>query len=196
MHTPPPYVDSHVRQIKSITDERLQLLDAYGVGYTTVALTVPSIQGNYNKEEAEAHATEVNDYTIDKIKDRRKNFGAFACLSMHDPAQAAQKLRRCVTWLGFHGALLCNFQHSGLEGETYLFYDQPPYDVFWEACMELDVPLYTSWCALQCTQEAIVHRGVNTWSASAQLRQRCLPPPSRHRQQRRFRPPPIGQDHC
>jgi len=142
LYIAPPDIERYLRQIKSITDERLELSDKYGIGYTIVSLTVPGIQGIYEKEEAEKHATEVNNYIAEKIKDHRNKLGAFACLSMHDPAQAAQELRRCVNELGFHGSLLCDFQHAGPDGETYLFYDQPQYDVFWQACVDLDVPLY------------------------------------------------------
>lgn len=68
--------------------------------------------------------------------------GAFACLSMHEPKQAGQELRRCVQELGCHGALLCDFQHSGPNGETYLYYDQLTYDEFWKVFTELDLPSY------------------------------------------------------
>ncbi|KAI9924617.1 hypothetical protein AWENTII_009707 [Aspergillus wentii] len=63
---------------------------------------------------------------------------------MHDPVQAGEELCRCVKELGFHGVLLCNFQHAGPDGETYLFYDPSQYDAFWKVLteLELDVPLY------------------------------------------------------
>lgn len=132
----------YMRQIKSITDERLEVSDKHGIGYTICSLTVPGIQGITDKAEAEKHATEVNDYIGNAIKNHRDKLGAFACLSMHDPAQAAGELRRTVTQYGFHGALLCDFQHSGPDGNDYLFYDLPQYDVFWQECVDLDVPLY------------------------------------------------------
>ncbi|KAF2199153.1 amidohydrolase 2 [Delitschia confertaspora ATCC 74209] len=138
----PPDLDRYMRQIKSLTDERVKVSDMHGIGYTIVSLTVPGIQGIFDKDKAEKHATEVNDYIGTQIQSHRDRLGAFACLSMHDPKQAADELRRCVKEYGFHGALLNNFQHAGPGGETYLFYDQPAYDVFWKAMVELDVPLY------------------------------------------------------
>lgn len=84
----------------------------------------------------------MNNYIHDQIKDHRNKLGAFAALSMHDPVQAGKELRRCVKELGFHGALLNDFQHAGPDGETFLFYDQPAYDSFWKVCVELDVPVY------------------------------------------------------
>ncbi|KAF4212906.1 hypothetical protein CNMCM8980_000259 [Aspergillus fumigatiaffinis] len=88
----------------------------------------------------------VSDYPTnmvsEHIKEHRDHLGAFACLSMHDPVQAGQELRRCVRELGFHGLLLCDSQHAGPNGETYLFYGQPQYDAFWKVLTELDVALY------------------------------------------------------
>jgi 2,3-dihydroxybenzoate decarboxylase len=132
----------YMRQIHDINDERVRLSNAHGIGYTIISLTVPGIQGISDKALAEKTATETNDWAADKIKNNRDRMGAFACLSMHDPKQAGQELRRCVQELGFHGALLCDFQHSGPNGETYLYYDQPVYDEFWKVLTELDVPLY------------------------------------------------------
>lgn len=132
----------YMRQICDIHDERLQISNAHGIGYTVVSLTVPGIQGITDKDEAEKTATETNNWVADQVKGHRDRLGAFACLSMHDPEQAGQELRRCVQELGFHGALVCDFQHAGPGGDTYLFYDQPQYDAFWKALTELDVPLY------------------------------------------------------
>jgi 2,3-dihydroxybenzoate decarboxylase len=134
--------DRYMRQISDLNNERVRLADEHGIGYTIVSLTVPGIQGMSDKAQAEKRATEINNWAAEKIKSQPKKLGAFACLSMHDPKQAGEELRRCVKDLGFHGALLCNFQHAGNNGETYLFYDQPEYDAFWKVCQELDVPVY------------------------------------------------------
>ena len=62
-----------------------------------------------------------------------KRFAGFCVLSMHDPVQAAQELRRSVTELGLKGAIINDFQSAGVDGETMLMYDQPEYDPFWAA---------------------------------------------------------------
>ncbi|KAB8235571.1 amidohydrolase family protein [Aspergillus alliaceus] len=142
LYIAPTDLDRYLLQIKSITDERLQISNAHGIGYTIISLTVPGIQGITDKSAAEKQAHEVNDYIADMIKPHRDRLGAFAALSMHDSVQAGQELRRCVTELGFHGALLNDIQHAGVDGETYLFYDQPEYDEFWRVAVELDVPVY------------------------------------------------------
>ncbi len=62
---------------------------------------------------------------------------------MHDPAQAASELRRCMTEKkGFVGAILNDFQSAGEDGQEMLFFDQPEYDVFWAAAAELGAPVY------------------------------------------------------
>lgn len=122
--------DRYRRQIKSITGERVEVSDANGIGYTIVSLTVPGIQGITDPAEAEKYATECNNYIANEIKDHRDRLGAFACLSMHNSEQAAIELERCVKDFGFHGAFVNDFQHAVSDGETYLYYDQPAYDVF------------------------------------------------------------------
>ncbi|KAJ5745075.1 amidohydrolase-like protein 2 [Penicillium odoratum] len=142
LYIAPPDLERYMRQIKSISGERLKVSDAHGIGYTICSLTVPGIQGITDPKTAEKHATVVNDYIHKETKDHRDRLGAFAALSMHDPVQAGKELTRCVKDLGFHGALLNDVQHAGPDGETYLFYDQPAYDAFWKVVCELDVPIY------------------------------------------------------
>ncbi|KAI9839003.1 MAG: hypothetical protein M1819_004211 [Sarea resinae] len=134
--------ERYLRQIVDINSERVRLADEHGIGYTIVSHTVPGIQGIADQAAAEKKATEVNNYVAEKIKAHPDKLGAFAALSLHDPAQAAKELRRAVRELGFHGALVNDYQHAGPKGETYLFYDQPAYDVFWETVQDLDVPVY------------------------------------------------------
>ncbi|TFK52402.1 amidohydrolase 2 [Heliocybe sulcata] len=87
-------------------------------------------------------ATIANDYLYENIKNNTERFGGFAALSMHDPAQAAAELNRTVTKYGFVGALLNDYQQSGADNSTLLFYDQPEYDVLWQMATDLDVPIY------------------------------------------------------
>jgi 2,3-dihydroxybenzoate decarboxylase len=142
LYIAPHDLDRYLRQIKSITDERVAISDKHGIGYTVVSLTVPGIQGISDQGEAEKEASRCNEYIYNAIKDHRDRLGAFAALSMHDPVQAGEELRRCVKEYGFHGALINDIQHAGKDGETFLFYDQPKYDAFWNVVQELDVPVY------------------------------------------------------
>jgi 2,3-dihydroxybenzoate decarboxylase len=73
-------------------------------------------------------------YLADKI--------SHSTLSMHDPGEAAAELRRTVTQFGFKGALVNDTQRAGPDGDDMIFYDNKEWDVFWQTCVELDVPLY------------------------------------------------------
>jgi len=100
-------------------------------------------QGITDREKAEAQATLANDRLEIEVMKNPTRFAAFAALSMHDPKQAAEELTRCMTKKqGFVGALLNDFQSSGPDGNTMLFYDQPEYDVFWKAANDLKAPVY------------------------------------------------------
>ena len=54
---------------------------------------------------------------------------------MSDPLAAARELERCVTQLGFLGALVDNHADG-------CFYDGAEYHPFWAKAQELDVPIY------------------------------------------------------
>lgn len=138
----PEKTESYLRQITDITGERLRKSDQHNIGFTVLSHTVPGVQGIPDKAKAEARATEVNNWVAKQIEGHRDKFGAFATVSLHDPAQAARELTRAVRELGFLGVLINDFQHAGPDGETYLYLDQPQYDVFWKTLTELDVPLY------------------------------------------------------
>lgn len=85
-----------MRQIESITSKRVKISNKHGIRYTIVSHTVPGFQGIADKATAEKHATEVNNYIANEIKDNRDRLGAFAALPMHDPFQAGNELRHCV----------------------------------------------------------------------------------------------------
>ncbi|TBU33478.1 amidohydrolase 2 [Dichomitus squalens] len=103
----------------------------------------PCIQGIQDPANASAMATSVNDQLASQISNNTVRFGAFAALAMHDPAAAAQELNRTVSELGFLGALLNDYQQAGTpDNETFIFYDQPEFDVFWQMAVDLDVPVY------------------------------------------------------
>ncbi|KAK2768872.1 hypothetical protein FQN54_000732 [Arachnomyces sp. PD_36] len=134
--------ETHVKEIQDLTDIRLKHADKYGVGYTILSYTAPGVQDIFDEKEAQALAVEINDYVAEQIKPHPDRLGAFATLSMHNPEEAAAELRRCVTQYGFKGALVNDTQRAGSDGEDLIFYDKPEWDVFWKACVELDVPFY------------------------------------------------------
>ncbi len=81
-----------------------------------------------------------NDYLASQVAANPARFAAFCGLSMHDPKQASEELRRCVKEYGMVGAMLNDFQ-NGEEGKPK-YYDEAEYDVFWKTVQELDVTVY------------------------------------------------------
>ncbi|KAF2016818.1 amidohydrolase 2 [Aaosphaeria arxii CBS 175.79] len=120
-------------------------MDEAGVDYMILSLASPGIQGISDPAVAEELATRANNDIADAIANNTLRFGAFAALSMHNASQAACELRRAVQDLGFHGALLNDYQQSGPDNghpATLLYYDSPAYDDFWKTVVDLDVPVY------------------------------------------------------
>ncbi|KAF7361714.1 hypothetical protein MVEN_00515100 [Mycena venus] len=137
-----------------IHNQRLADMDANGVDYVnkhlgeelTILLKNNGVnrtrQGISDQAAAEDMAQNVNDQLAAAIANNTVRFGGFASLAMHNATTAAQELKRTVVELGFLGALINDYQESGPDNATLLFYDQPEYDVFWEMVTELDVPVY------------------------------------------------------
>lgn len=135
--------DRLTRELLDIHDMRLQQMDDNGVDFMVLSFSSAGCQGIADKAKAEAQARLANDRLEAEVLKNPTRFAAFAALSMHDPAEAARELRRCMTEKkGFVGALLNDFQSAGEDGNTMLFYDQPEYDVFWKACNDLKAPVY------------------------------------------------------
>ncbi len=126
-----------------IHGHRLRQMDENGVELMVLSLNAAGCQGIADAAKAEALATQANDYVAGEVAKAPGRFAAFVALSMHDPAQAAAELRRCFAEKqGFIGVLLNDFQSSGADGNTMLFYDDPAYDVFWAAAAALGAPVY------------------------------------------------------
>jgi predicted TIM-barrel fold metal-dependent hydrolase len=80
-------------------------------------------------------ARDANDRLFAAIQSFPKRFAGFAALPTADPEEAARELDRCVTKLGFKGAMI----HSHQQGE---FLDGAKYRVVWKAAERLGVPVY------------------------------------------------------
>jgi len=107
-----------------------------------LSLISPGIQGISDPVSAQQTSIQANNDLAAVIANNTERFGGFAALSMHNATEAAQELKRAVTELGFLGALVNDYQQSGDDNSTLLYYDQPEYDPFWQAVQDLDVPVY------------------------------------------------------
>jgi 2,3-dihydroxybenzoate decarboxylase len=131
---------AHADRLVDIHGERLAKMDKHGVAHTILSLTAPGIQDFDEPKAAAAAAREVNDWVHQQVQKNPKRFSAFASLSMHNPKDASDELRRCVKELGFVGALVNDNQR--LPNDEAAWYDLPEWDDFWSTVTELDVPFY------------------------------------------------------
>jgi gamma-resorcylate decarboxylase len=137
--------EDHWAELKSrlldIQDRRLRLMDECGVERMILSLNAPTIQAIADTRRANELAKRANDALAAEIAKRPDRFSGFAALPMQDPDLAARELQRCVTELGFKGALVNGFTEiQGTKGAVY--YDLPQYWPFWSAVEKLDVPFY------------------------------------------------------
>ncbi|KAF4611591.1 hypothetical protein D9613_003656 [Agrocybe pediades] len=125
-----------------IHNQRLTTMNENHVDYMVISCAQPCIQALSDPVEAQQMAVHVNNVLAATIANNTERFGGFASLSMHNATAAALELERTVKEFGFLGALVNDYQQSGHDGQTLLFYDQPEYDVFWQKVTDLDVPVY------------------------------------------------------
>lgn len=83
-----------------------------------------------------ANCTAANDALAKAITNYPTRFAAFTTLPMEEPAAAAVELERCVTDLGFVGALIAAHMNNGSYFDTSAFYP------LWETAERLNVPIY------------------------------------------------------
>jgi 2,3-dihydroxybenzoate decarboxylase len=111
--------DDLIQNLADIHGQRIRYMDDAGVDYMILSLASPGIQGVSDPQIAEGLATRANNEIAEAISNNTFRFGAFAALSMHNASQAAQELRRCVERLGFHGALINDYQQSGADNSEW-----------------------------------------------------------------------------
>jgi len=129
------------QQLLDLESERIERMDACGIGYTILSLNAPAVQGIVDTQRAIDVARRANDLLAEQVARRPDRFGAFAALPMQDPEAAARELHRTVSDLGFKGALVNGFSNIGsVDNATY--YDLPQYWPFWSEVARLDVPFY------------------------------------------------------
>ncbi|KAK9900868.1 amidohydrolase family protein [Cystobasidium minutum MCA 4210] len=131
------------RLVKKLADihGRIPEMDEHGIEHMIMSLTSPGPQGRANKADAEALAKRANDYLAAECAKNPARFSAYASVSMHDPAQAAQEVTRAIKELGMCGVIINDFQNVG-DDNGVVFYDQPEYDIFWKTCADLDIVVY------------------------------------------------------
>ncbi|KAF8968793.1 hypothetical protein BDZ97DRAFT_329211 [Flammula alnicola] len=131
-----------ISNLLDIHNQRLQAMNENNIDFMVLSCASPCIQGIADPVAAAEMAVTVNNRLAAAISNNTERFGGFASLAMQNATVAVIELKRAIQELGFIGVLLNDFQQSGSDGLTPLYYDQPEYDVFWQTLSDLDVPLY------------------------------------------------------
>ncbi len=141
---PGAYWEELRARLLDIQDKRLRLMDAHGIETMILSLNAPAVQAITDRSRAVKVARRANDKLAEECAQRPDRFRAFAALPLQDPEAAAAELDRCVTDLGFVGALVNGFSQDAAQGggNTPLYYDLPQYRPFWAEVARLDVPFY------------------------------------------------------
>ena len=141
---PPSYWKELEHRLLDIQDTRLKEMDQHGIETMILSLNAPAVQAITDRKRAIEIARRANDVLAEECAKRPDRFRAFAALPLQDPDAAAAELNRCVTDLGFVGALINGFSQDAEQGggEELLYYDLPQYRPFWAEVAKLDVPFY------------------------------------------------------
>jgi len=123
-----------VEQNSDLGAGRLAHMDAAGVDVQVLSFGSPGPQA-FAAEVAIPMARDANDRLYQAIQRNPARFAGFAALPTADPEAAAQELERCVSKLGFKGAMIHGHTRGG-------FLDERKYWTIFERAQALGVPIY------------------------------------------------------
>ncbi|HSU76804.1 MAG TPA: amidohydrolase family protein [Burkholderiales bacterium] len=123
-----------VEQNMDLGAKRLAQMDAHGVDLQVLSFGSPGPQA-FGADVAIPMARDANDRLHAAVKAHPTRFAGFAALPTAEPRAAVGELERCVTTLGFKGAMI----HGHQRGE---FLDAKKYWPIWERAEALGVPVY------------------------------------------------------
>ena len=127
-------VPAIVTRLRDVGEERLKAMDADGIDMQVLSHTAPSTQ-KLPADVAVDFSRRVNNRLAALIKAHPTRFAGFAALPTSLPDAAADELDRCVTSLGFKGAMI-----HGLANGIWLD-DKRMWPIFARA-EKLDIPIY------------------------------------------------------
>jgi predicted TIM-barrel fold metal-dependent hydrolase len=140
-HLGPEYFEVVQSRLLDFDTTRLLAMDEAGVEKVLLSLTTFGIQAITDRRKAQDTARAVNDSLAERVRAHPDRYDGMACLSLHDPEQAAKELERCVTKLGFKGVMVNGYSQVDTD-DNLLYLDDERLTPLWEALTALDVPLY------------------------------------------------------
>jgi predicted TIM-barrel fold metal-dependent hydrolase len=121
-------------QLLDLGAGRIAAMDKAGIDLQVLSLASMGFDA-LDAATATALARDVNDELAAAVQAQPGRLAGFAMVALQDPNSAAAELDRCVTRLGFPGAMV-----DGTIGG--LFLDDPRFLPFFEAAAHLNVPVY------------------------------------------------------
>ena len=121
-------------KLLDLGDARIAAMDEAGVDLQVLSMAAIGVD-SLDAATATPLLHDVNDELAQAIRNYPDRLAGFATLGLKEPEDAAKELERCVTQLGFKGALL----DGTTEGE---FLDAPRFLPVFEAANALHVPIY------------------------------------------------------
>ncbi len=116
-------------------DARIALAKQQGIDRQIICLPPFYFAYGASPSVADAICRDGNDALAAIVARAPDRFAGFATVPLQSPAAAVTELRRAVLELGFWGVEI----GSSVAGAPL---DDPALDVFWEACCDLDVPVF------------------------------------------------------
>jgi len=130
----PPQMAELLPKLLDLGAGRIAAMDEAGIDFQVMSLAAMGFDA-LDAATSTALAQDVNDELAVAVRTHPERLGGFATLGLKDPVAAAAELERCVTKLGFRGALV-----DGTVGG--LFLDDARFLLVFEAAERLGVPVY------------------------------------------------------
>jgi uncharacterized protein len=162
-----------IEQLLDLGERRIAAMDEAGVDLQVISTRAPAVQ-NLAAGQAVPLARESNDVLATAVAAHPDRFAGIASLPTPDPEAAAAELERCVTGLGFKGAIL----HGHTSGR---FLDAPEFAPIFQTAVTLGVPLWLHptpptpavfeayYAGLEPRAAAILARAGHGWHAETAL---------------------------
>jgi 2,3-dihydroxybenzoate decarboxylase len=122
------------RKLDDLGALRIREMDDAGIDLQVISENNPATQ-NLDAESAVTLARASNDVLHEAVRAHPDRFAGFATLPTPDPKAAADELERCVSRLGFKGAMIMGLTHGR-------FMDDKSFRPIFERAAALDVPVY------------------------------------------------------
>ena len=137
-HNAPRAIAAMQPKLLDLGAERIAAMNAAGIDLQVLSLASMGID-KLDGESSTSVIADVNDELAEAVKAHPDRFRGFAALALKQPEKAAAEFERCVTKLGFVGALVDGTIASP---EGPLFLDDERFLPVWETAVRLKVPVY------------------------------------------------------